>query len=139
MGTTWNIHRFGGCKITRPRILLVDDHEVLRKGIRSALNGQWEICGEAANGQEAVERVEQLEPDLVLMDVSMPVMNGIEAAKQILKASPATKIIIFTMHDSSGMTEAARAAGARACVTKTVPSDQLRRVISEVLGGNQEK
>lgn len=72
------------------------------------------------------------------MDVSMPVMNGIEASRQILKASPATKIIIFTMHDSPSMVEAAKAAGAKACVTKTAPSEQLRRVISEVLAVGEE-
>ena len=118
---------------TRSRILLVDDHEVLRKGIRSTLDGQWEICGEAASGQEAIEKAAALKPDLVLMDVSMPEMNGIEATKQVLKAAPAMKIVIFTMHDSPGMVEAAKAAGAKACLTKTVPADQLRRVIAEVL------
>jgi DNA-binding NarL/FixJ family response regulator len=70
------------------------------------------------------------------MDVSMPAMNGIEATKQILKVAPAMKVVIFTMHDSPGMSEAAKAAGAKACLTKTVPADQLRRVIAEVLSRN---
>jgi len=121
---------------TRPRILLVDDHEVLRRGIRSTLDGQWEICGEASNGQEAIDKAAALKPDLVLMDVSMPGMNGIEATKQILKASPAMKVVIFTMHDSQSMVAAAKAAGAKACLTKTVPADRLRGVIAEVLNNN---
>jgi len=126
-------------EITRSRILLVDDHEVLRRGIRSTLDGQWEICGEAASGQEAVEKAAALRPDLVLMDVSMPEMNGIEATKQILKILPSMKIVIFTMHDSPGMTAAARSAGAKACLTKTAPADQLRRAIAEVLNHDGPK
>jgi DNA-binding NarL/FixJ family response regulator len=126
-------------KTTRPRILLVDDHEVLRKGIRSTLDGQWEICGEAASGLEAIEKAAALKPDLVLMDVSMPEMNGIEATKQVLKVVPGMKVVIFTMHDSPGMVEAAKAAGANACLTKTVPADELRRVIAEVLNYNASK
>lgn len=125
--------------MARPRILLVDDHEVLRKGIRGTLNGHWEICGEAANGQEAVEKVSQLQPDLVLMDVSMPVMNGVEATRQILKDWPGTKIVVFTMHDSPSMIAAAKNAGAKACLTKTAPAEQLHRVITDVLKNGNVK
>jgi DNA-binding NarL/FixJ family response regulator len=118
----------------RPRIVLADDHEVIRRGIRSLLDGaSWEVCGEAANGQEAVEKVAELKPDLVVMDVSMPVMNGIEATRIIRSSSPSTKVVIFSMHDSPQIAAAASEAGASACLTKTSLGDQLKKVIAQVL------
>jgi len=120
--------------MARPRIVLADDHEVIRRGIRSLLDGaSLEVCGEASNGQEAIEKVLSLKPDLVVMDVSMPVMNGIEATRQIRSVSPSTKVVIFSMHDSPQITSAAKAAGAAACLTKTSLGDQLQKVIAEVL------
>jgi PleD family two-component response regulator len=77
-------------KSSRYRILLVDDHELVRKGLRSLLDEDWEICGEAANGAEAVGKVRELKPDLVLLDLGMPVMGGTEAARAIRSIAPET-------------------------------------------------
>ena len=99
-------------------------------------SSDWDICAEASNGREAVEKVVELKADLIIMDVSMPVMNGIDAARQIRKVSPSTKVVIFTMHDSPQITTAAKDAGAAACLTKTALGDQLQRVVAEVLANN---
>jgi DNA-binding NarL/FixJ family response regulator len=120
-----------------PKILLVDDHEIVRKGIRVTLEGHWQICGEAANGEEAVEKALQLKPDLILMDVSMPRVNGIEATKRIRKLSLPAKIIIFSMHDSREIAKQAKEAGADACLVKTCPSEELLKSIAILLDGHQ--
>src|ERR1700740_1175363 len=99
-----------------PRILVVDDHAIVRQGLRSLLDGDspWEICGEAENGKEAVEKALALKPDLVLMDVSMPVMNGIEATKQIRRLLPQVKIVILSLHDSQQIVRQVKDVGANA-------------------------
>ncbi len=83
------------------KILIVDDHPGVRKGVRRLLD--WhslEVCGEARNGKEAIEQVQKLKPEIVLLDISMPVMNGIQAAYEIRSIAPSTKIVVFTDHDS---------------------------------------
>jgi DNA-binding NarL/FixJ family response regulator len=124
--------------MAKPRIVLADDHDIIRRGIRSLLNAtaDWDICAEASNGREAVEKVLELKADLIIMDVSMPVMNGIDAARQIRKVSPTTKVVIFTMHDSPQITTAAKDAGAAACLTKTALGDQLQKVVAEILSNS---
>lgn len=116
------------------RLLLVDDHQVVRLGLKTLLLsvGDCEICGEAANGQEAVDRAVQLKPDVVLMDISMPVLNGFEAAKVMRRVSPETKIIMFSMHDGAQMAREAKLAGAHAYLTKTCSAAQLRTTIADV-------
>ena len=91
-----------------------------------------EVCGEAANGQEAVEKTLQLKPDLVLLDVSMPIMNGLQAAKVIRQVSPTTKIVILSMHDSAQIVKESKLAGAHAYLTKACAPDELRTVIVDV-------
>lgn len=83
------------------RLLLVDDHELIRVGIRMLLSTkpEWEICGEASNGRDAVTKVKQLNPDVVILDVSMAGMNGFEAAAEIRRIAPRTRIIFFSMHE----------------------------------------
>jgi DNA-binding NarL/FixJ family response regulator len=83
------------------RLLIADDHEVTRIGVRMLLaaNSGWEVCGEATDGRQAIEKVIQLTPDAVLLDLSMPVMNGFEVAAEIRRLVPSTKIIFFSMHD----------------------------------------
>ncbi len=127
---------FQGCRrIVNERILLVDDHEILRKGIRYLLSPAWEICGEASNGQEAVQKVVELSPDLVLMDISMPVMNGIEATREIRRLGLSPKIVILTMHDSAEIAKRAKEAGANECLVKACGSDRLLEAIKAVLNG----
>lgn len=112
----------------KPRILLVDDHEIVRKGIRGLLElPSLEVCGEASNGQEALEKILTLKPDLVLMDLSMPVMGGAEAMKQIRKVAPGVKIIILTA------AEFADTSGADACVSKRSVVSDLYETIKGVL------
>ena len=96
------------------RILIVDDHEIVRSGLRRLVERQsgWEVCGEAVNGKEAIDKALALNPDLVLMDISMPVMNGIEATRQMRRLSPMTKIVIVSLHDNKSIAAEAKEAGA---------------------------
>lgn len=114
-------------------ILLVDDHALVRKGIRGAVNGHYTICGEASNGLEAVEKTLSLKPDWVILDVTMPVMNGIEAARQIRTVSPQTKIVFLSMHQGATFKTQLNAIGADAFLPKTVAPDHLIAVIQGLL------
>ncbi len=113
------------------RILVADDHDVVRQGLRSLLESRagWEVCGEASNGREAVEMSVQLKPEIVIMDIAMPTMTGLEATRQILKASPKTQVIVLTMHESEELLREVLDAGARGYVLKT---DKGRELISAV-------
>jgi DNA-binding NarL/FixJ family response regulator len=111
----------------------------VRQGVRQILEGRWEICGEAANGEEAIARAIELRPDLVLMDVSMPGVNGLEATKQIRLLGIPTKILIFSMHDSAQIALQAKAAGADGCLVKTIPVDELLKSIATILEGPQKR
>ena len=118
-------------------ILVVDDHPFVRKGITAIVDGEFEVCGEATNGKEALEKVLALQPDLVLMDVSMPVMSGIEATRQIRSLSPSTPIIIVSMHDSRQIELEAKQAGAYGYFTKTTPQEEFCQMIREALRGSK--
>jgi DNA-binding NarL/FixJ family response regulator len=113
------------------RILVADDHEVARRGICALLEGHpgWEVCAEAKDGREAVELVAGTKPDLVLLDIGMPNLNGLEAARQILAASPDIAILILTMHDSDNVVREVLRAGARGFVFK---SDAGRDLVAAV-------
>ena len=117
----------------KAKILLVDDHDVVRKGIRAHLDGRCEVCAEAVNGQEAVEKAAKFEPDIILMDISMPLMNGLEAIRQIRKLKIPSKIVVLSMHETPQVAKSARDAGADACLTKTAGTAQLLRTIDELL------
>src|SRR5678815_1707277 len=99
------------------RVLIADDHEVVRMGVRILLanSPQWQICGEATNGAEALQKVRELAPDIVILDLSMPIMNGFAAAAEIRRLAPNTKIVLFSMHETPAT---ARAVGADAFVAK---------------------
>ena len=116
------------------RILIVDDHEVIRRGLRSLLSSrpEWEICGEAGDGQAAIEKVQALHPDLVLMDVTMPVMIGTEAAKVIRSSHIKTKVIIISQNEPEIARRMAMEAGAQAFVTKSDLSRDLLSTIDRV-------
>ena len=82
------------------RILIADDHDLMRRGVKALLQSHagWEICGEAHTGREAVAKAEELKPDVVILDISMPDLNGVDAAKRIRKASPDTEVLILSVH-----------------------------------------
>ncbi len=113
------------------RILIADDHEVARRGIRSLLESHagWEVCGEAKDGRETVELAAIMKPDLILLDIGMPNLNGLEAARQILAASPEAAILILTMHDTDHVVREVLRAGARGFLLK---SDAGRDLVTAV-------
>jgi two-component system, NarL family, sensor kinase len=119
------------------RILIADDHEVLRRGVRTMLEAEsnLEICGEAMNGQDVIQKALQLLPDLVILDINMPLMNGLAAMRRVLKNLPQMKVLIFSVHDSEQTIRESRAAGARGYVSKGRASQDLLRAVSEVLSG----
>jgi len=120
------------------RILIVDDHEVIRHGVRSVLlraRPEWEICGEAADGRQAIEAVQRLKPDIVILDVTMPTMSGLQAAPQIAKLAKDCRILIFTMHESERIASDVRAAGAHGYVQKSQAGRDLVVAIDALLGG----
>lgn len=118
------------------RILVVDDHAVIRKGIQSILGAwpEWQVSGEAANGEDAVQLTKDLKPDIVLMDISMPGMGGLEATRAIRKACPGAKVLLLTLHDSMEWVETALRAGARAYLLKSDTEGELMRALKVVAG-----
>jgi DNA-binding NarL/FixJ family response regulator len=113
------------------RILIADDHEVARGGIRSLLESHpgWDVCAEAKDGRDAVELATSTKPDLVLLDIGMPNLNGLEAARQILATNPNVAILILTMHDSDNVIREVLRAGARGFLLK---SDAGRDLVAAV-------
>jgi two-component system response regulator NreC len=119
------------------RILIVDDHEVVRQGIRTILKArpQWEIVGEAMNGRDAVEKAQKLDPDVILMDITMPEMSGIEATREISRLKLRAGILIFTMHESKNLAETVQEAGARGLVLKSHAARDLLNALESLIGG----
>jgi DNA-binding NarL/FixJ family response regulator len=113
------------------KILIADDHELIREGLRARLEKRtgWKVCGEAVNGRQAVEMAWALKPDVAVLDISMPGLNGIEATRQIRKACPGTEVLILTMQQSEGLVRDVLAAGARGFVLKT---DTARLLVAAV-------
>jgi DNA-binding NarL/FixJ family response regulator len=113
------------------RIFVADDHEVVRRGLCALLQAQpdWEVCGEAADGREALDKVQKLKPDVVILDIGMPSLNGLEATRQILKINPQTRILILTLHDSDQVVREVLNAGARGFLLK---SDAARDLVAAV-------
>jgi DNA-binding NarL/FixJ family response regulator len=113
------------------RILIADDHDLLRRGVKTLLLSQpgWEVCGEAKTGREAVAKAEQFKPDIVVLDIGMPDLNGVEAAKRIRKASANTEILILSMHFSDQLIRELLEAGVRGYIVK---SDSDRDLIIAV-------
>jgi DNA-binding NarL/FixJ family response regulator len=103
------------------RVLLVDDHEVVRRGLRFLLltQSKYEVCGEAVDGEDALEKAQQLKPDVILMDVSMPKLNGLEATRLIRSMLPDSEVLILSQHESPEMVRQAFKAGARGYVVKS--------------------
>ena len=121
----------------RVRVLVADDHEVMRLGIRNLLEVQpgWSVCAEATNGQEAVEKTLQFRPDVIIMDITMPVMNGLEAASKITKTEPQIPVILFSLHLSDDLYRHFKTDGIRGAVAKGDAARDLVRAVETVLGG----
>jgi DNA-binding NarL/FixJ family response regulator len=124
---------FGPESVAMPmlRFLLADDHEVVRRGLRSILESQpdCDVVGEAADGRRAVALTKELNPDVVILDITMPALNGLEALRQILRVRPGTKVLVVTMHDSNQMITQVLNAGARGYILK---SDATRDLLAAV-------
>ena len=103
------------------RILLVDDHPIVRQGLKTLLEGhsEWEVIGEASDGAEAIEKAKDLHPDVMVLDVTMPRMNGLEACRLLRRQAPGLEILFVTQHDSPQMMREALDAGARGYVVKS--------------------
>ena len=120
------------------RILLVDDHEIVREGIRTLIarsRPEWEICGEARDGEEAIEAARTLKPDVVILDVTMPKLSGLEAAPLIAKLGLGCRVLIFTMHDSERLASEVRQAEAQGLVLKSQAARDLIRAVDRLLAG----
>ena len=119
------------------RILIVDDHEVVRQGIRTILKArpQWEVVGEAINGREALDKAKALAPDVIIRDITMPEMRGIEATREMAKQNVSSAVLIFTMHESRNLAETVREAGARGFVLKSHAARDLLDALERLMGG----
>ena len=119
------------------KIMLVDDHEVVRQDLRTILSvrPEWQICGEAENGKEAVEMAVKLDPDVIVLDVTMPVMSGLEATQELRKLNLERRVLIFTMHDSNSLVRTLQKAGAGGYVVKSRAARDLIHAIEALLDG----
>jgi DNA-binding NarL/FixJ family response regulator len=119
-----------------PRVIVVDDHAVIRRGVQEILHPfpEWELCGEAENGQDAVRLAETVKPEIIIMDVSMPGLNGLEATRIIRNTLPNTKILLLTLHSSSELVRSAFQAGARGYVLKSDAEQELIRALNALAG-----
>lgn len=120
----------------RLRVLLGDDHSLILKGIKGLLEGKYEVVGAEENGKALIEAALRLQPDLIVLDVSMPILNGIDAAREIKKALPSIKLVFLSMHTSGIYLRKAMEAGASGYVLKSGASEELLAGIEEALRGN---
>ena len=120
------------------RIFIADDHEVVRKGLCALLQAEpnWEVCGEAADGRDAVEKVRELKPDAIILDIGMPGLNGLEATRQIMKDDPRARVLILTFHDSDQVVRDVLNAGARGFLLK---SDAARDLVVAIEALRRDK
>jgi len=123
-----------------PTILIVDDHEIVRAGIRTLIarsRPRWQICAEAETGEQAIEKARSLRPDIIVLDITMPAMSGLEVASRISALNLGSRILIFTMHESDRLVAEVRAAGAHGLVLKSQANRDLIRAIDKLLSGDQ--
>jgi DNA-binding NarL/FixJ family response regulator len=123
--------------MARVRILLGDDHTLVRQGFRKILEAQpdWEVVGEVSNGRDAVREAASVKPDVVVLDIGMPLLNGIEATRQIVRRSPHTQILILSMHSDEAYITQALKAGARGYLLKDSADTELIRGVAAVAAG----
>jgi len=121
------------------RVLIVDDHPMVAEGIHSILEtyDDIKVVGTLCNGQEAIDAVEALAPDVILLDLNMPIVNGLTATEMILEQRPETRIVILSMHDSPEYISTALSHGARGYILKDVPTDEIKTAIDQVMRGEQ--
>ena len=117
------------------RILVVDDYEAVRKGICATLSSRLdiEVCGQAANGREAIWKARELNPDLIILDITMPILDGTSAAREIRKFMPDIPILFFSMHDSEQVVQQARAIGVQGLVVKTKSAETLLNAVDALI------
>src|ERR1700693_765311 len=117
------------------RVLIVDDHEAGRKGVCAILSSRVdiEVCGEAVNGEEAMVKAKELKPDLIILDVTMPVLNGFDAAREIQKILPKVRILMLSMHESKQLVEEAKRLGVHGYVSKTQAGDVLLTAVDTLI------
>ncbi|PYT56328.1 MAG: DNA-binding response regulator [Acidobacteria bacterium] len=118
------------------RLLLADDHSLVRQGLKALLERQgFQVASEASDGQEAVRLAAKVQPEVAILDISMPVLNGLDAARELLKSSPKTKVVLLTQHDEDHYVTEALRAGAKGYVLKSQAADDLVHAIREVCSG----
>ena len=119
-----------------PRVLIVDDHAFIRRGVQTILHPfpEWEFCGEADNGKDAIRMATELKPEVIIMDVSMPGLNGIEATRAIRRTQPGVKIVLLTLHESAELLRIAFRAGVRGYLLKTDAEQELVKALTVVIG-----
>jgi DNA-binding NarL/FixJ family response regulator len=117
------------------RVLIVDDHAFIRRGVQTILHSfpEWELCGEAANGNEAIRLSDSLHPEVIIMDISMPGLNGIEATRTIRQNHPEMKVILLTLHENNELVKSAFRAGASGYLLKGDAERELVTALSEVM------
>jgi len=125
--------------VKKLRILVADDHGLVRRGARGVLHSRpgWRIVAEAANGRDAVEKAVELKPDVAVVDIGMPQLDGIEVTRQIREGVPTAKVLVLTLHESSQMVRRAFDAGAHGYVLKSDLSDSLVEAVEVVSNGNR--
>lgn len=113
------------------RVLIVDDHPVLRRGVRTILLGHpnCDLCGEAVDGKDAIEKARELKPDVIIMDISMPNMNGLDATREVRRILPQSEVVILSQHDSAAIVRQALDAGARGYVVKSSITRDLLKAL----------
>ena len=119
------------------RLLLADDHALVRQGLKALLEKQgFQVVAEASDGQEAVRSVQKTQPDVAIIDIGMPILNGMDAARELKKSSPNTKVILLTHHDEDQYVTESLRAGVRGYVLKSQAGDDLAHAIQEVCRGS---
>ena len=121
------------------RILIADDHGLVRRGARAVLRSRrgWRVVGEATNGREAVQKAIELKPDVAVVDIGMPELDGIEVARQIREAVPDIKVLVLSMHESDQMVRRALDAGAHGYILKSDLTDTLPKAVKAVVEGKR--
>ena len=121
------------------RILVADDHALLRRGAKAALQNQrgWRVVGEATNGIEAVEKAKKLKPDVAVVDISMPELDGVQVTREIREAAPNTKVLVLTMHESDQLVQSALVAGAHGYILKSDLTECLVKAVKDVSRGKR--